>query len=287
MAGKLTELSGIGTRRLADLLEVTEDPAGTPATKSDSRAAFVGFVLQDYIIGLVVTKHAAANTLDISAGSCYDPSSGKIISYAGGSGVSAGTLGASQWNQVYIYDNSGTATIEVSNNAAPPSTAYAGTARQGGTNSNRRWIGAFLTDGSSNIIAQDVKETARGQIEVVYLAAAIRIVTATTDTAYATSGERSAVTAIPRYVPTHMIANLIGQLATTAANYMALDLSIDGTNHSHRRYVYCDVTANTPQFTEITPIEPSVPGVWAKVSTAGTGVGPKGWVDVIGYRAVR
>src|SRR5206468_2233795 len=117
-----------------------------------------------YISGLIVTKTSAANTIDISAGACYDPSSGKIISYAGATGVAIGSLGASQWNQVYIYDNAGTVTPEVVNNADPPSTTYAGAARQGGTNSNRRWIGWFRTSSVPNILDTQVTECGANQL---------------------------------------------------------------------------------------------------------------------------
>jgi hypothetical protein len=103
------------------------------------------------IAGCVVTKHAAANTIDISAGAYYDPANSTVQTFAAQTGVNAGTLGASQWNQVYI---TGTATVVVTNNADPPSTTYMGGARKDG--SNRRWIGSFRTDGSSNIRAQDV-----------------------------------------------------------------------------------------------------------------------------------
>lgn len=243
---------------------------------------------QSYIAGLIVTKNSGGNTLDISAGSCYDPSSGKIISYAGTTGLSAGSLGASQWNQVYIYDSSGTATIEVVNNAAPPSSAYAGTARQGGTNSNRRWIGSFLTTAASAIYAQDVKETARNQFEVIWLTnpqtSPFRCLSAGSSTTYAAA---SLVGAVPRYVASEFLAVTLGTLITTATDNVAMYLSADGTNLSSYFLGYIYVTNAFSGGTTWAALEPTTPQIQYKMAVGGAGAGPRGYIDVIGYRASR
>lgn len=242
---------------------------------------------QTYITGLVVTKHVGADTLDISAGSCYDPSSGKIISYAGGSGVSAGSLSANQLNQVYIYDSSGTATIEVVNNADPPSTAYAGTARQGGTNSNRRWIGAFVTDGSGNVLPQDVKESATGALEVLFLETPTRrVISGGTDPTFGTSGEISLVIRVPRYVATGFLVSVSVNFTTTAAADAFIQFSANGVDVCAQCNLYVPATNAFPNLTMWSPIEPSVPGIWYLTGKEG-GSGNIVYVDLFGYRMAR
>lgn len=185
---------------------------------------------QTYIAGLIVTKTAAANTIDITAGSCYDPSSQKIITYAGATGVNAGTLGASQWNQVYLYDNAGTPTIEVTNNAAPPTTAYAGTARQGGTNSNRRWIGSFRTTSGSAIEPQEVRELGGGALGVTWQtdpdASPQRVVS--NGTSVGSFTQVSLVGCVPRYVPTGVLLQSVITGDTTSPIPQTV-YSLDGT----------------------------------------------------------
>lgn len=243
------------------------------------------YARQTYITGLIVTKHTAANTLDISAGSCYDPSSGKIISYAGGSAVSSGSLGASQWNQVYLYDSSGTATVEVVNNAAPPSTTYAGNARQGGTNSNRRWIGSFLTDGSSNVYGQDVKETGIGACETMWLtssfSAPFRILSAGTATSY--GSETSAVGAVPRYVASNALLTVTATYGGgTLPNPIRVDLSIDATNRQASFNMYIGATSQLNSTTLWSPLEASTPGIYYLMGTTG-GTSPTAYLDINGY----
>ena len=239
--------------------------------------------LQTCIHGLIVTKNSGANSLDIAAGYCYDPSSRKVISYAGATGVSAGTLGASQWNQVYIYDSSGTATIEVVNNAAPPSSAYAGTARQGGTNSNRRWIGSFLTTSGSAIYAQDVKESARNQIDVSWLSATnttpFRCLSAGTATTYTAV---SLVGAVPRYVGSEFMASML--LDATAAQHIDAAFSLDGSALLAAYNVYSSAASQFPRIPITLPLESSTPQIYYTMSGANT---PKLYVDVFGYRAAR
>ncbi len=238
-------------------------------------------VKQTYIRGLIVTKNSGGNTLDISAGACYDPSSNKIISYSGATGVSAGTLGASQWNQVYIYDSAGTATIEVKNNEAPPSATYAGTARKGGTNSNRRWIGSFLTNGSSNIIASTMTETTANQFTVTYIgvdnpAAPFRVLSAGTSATFASV---SLVGVVPRYVGSGIV---IVATVTLYAGAAAVSISTDGTNINVGNI-------NTPPgtyfLTSITqcPIEPTTPQIYYKVDTASAAT----YFDCSTYTAAR
>lgn len=246
---------------------------------------------QTYITGLLVTKHAAANTLDISAGSCYDPSSAKIISYAGVSGLSAGSLGASQWNQVYLYDNAGTVTPEVINNTDPPSTAYAGPARQGGTNSNRRWLGSFLTTSGSALTDCNVKESAQNQIQVLWItgspfSAPFRVLSAGTAASYTAV---SLAGSVPRYAAIEFMTAISLGYSVTAADDVVLQLSIDGTNQSNllRAYAY-STGAGFPSQVIWAALEASTPQIYYQLAASGgSGAGPNTYIDVEGYRVAR
>lgn len=239
---------------------------------------------QSYITGLLVTKHSGANTLDISAGSCYDPSSGKVINYAGGSGISAGSLGASQWNQVYLYDVAGTATVEVVNNANPPSTCYAGTARQGGTNSNRRWIGSFLTTAASALFDLVAKESSANQLLVSLngspAAAPFRILSAGTSTTFV---QLTMLGCVPRYATTEaLIATYIG--STSGGVQIIISMSTDGTN-TNAGQTWLDAQAGGTLYsvTPWLPIETSTPSIYYKL----TGTNPQAYLDVFAYKVAR
>lgn len=243
--------------------------------------------IQTHIRGLIVTKNSGGNTLDISAGACFDPSSGRVISYDGTTALSAGTLGASQWNQVYIYDNAGTATIQVVNNANPPSTTYAGTARQGGTNSNRRWIGSFLTTSGSAIYAVNVEETAANQISVKYIASItgspFRIISAGNKASYgAAPNPLSLIGAAPASVCSELLCVITVDGATNSD--ASLDFSLDGTNRSAVSVQYIKTAATSyPSATLWLPIIPATPAIY--YSTLGSS--QLVYMDIAGYKAAR
>lgn len=59
------------------------------------------------------------------------------------------TVSFTQWYHVYLYDNSGTATLEVS--VTEPAAAWVGTARSKNGDTSRRYLGSFKTNSSSQI----------------------------------------------------------------------------------------------------------------------------------------
>lgn len=238
--------------------------------------------MQTYIAGCVVTKHTGANTLDISAGAFYAPDVGRVVSYAGGSAVSPGTLGASQWNNVYI---DGTGAITVVNNADPPSSTYAGTARKDG--SNRRWIGTFLTDGSSNIYNFDSKETGAGAIVNLYLAtvnaAPFRVLSAGTATLYTLVNLSGC---IPRYVANEIF---ISCTATVSASGTAIIFtSVDGSSTAATLEQLVDTSKATDEFAAQfwSPMGPFTPFVYYKVLTFDSN-SPAAYFDLNAYRMTR
>lgn len=241
-------------------------------------------LVNTYICGLIITKNAGGNTLDISAGNCYDPSSGRIIVYAGATAVNAGTLGATQWNQVYLYDSSGTATVEVVNNATPPSTTYAGTARQGGTGSNRRWIGSFQTDGSSNIVAHVPLEIGHGAVHV-QRGSQFAALSNGTSTTYAAV---SLTNGVVRYATTTADFDVALGYSTTAANSLQCQISPDGgTTDSYRVRQYVEAVGSTPRTTHAILIDNSSPQIHYKATVIGTGSGPQVSINVLGYTHTR
>jgi hypothetical protein len=233
------------------------------------------FYPTDYISGVVVSKHAAANTIDISAGAYYDPATSTVQTFAAQSGVNAGTLGASQWNQVYI---TGTATIVISNNADPPSTAYMGTARKDG--SNRRWIGAFRTDGSSNVY--DASIIGMGPlVEVFYnattSASPFRIVSAGTNASFGSISSFAAV--LPKYAS---VASLVAQtLDNGASGVVNVYTSTDGTNINASQFcTYVTGASLFPAITLWSPVERTTPGIYYKTNATA-------YIDVLAYRFAR
>jgi hypothetical protein len=275
---KLTQAGAalLGRSGAGDTQEITVGSglslAGTTLTASGG-----GFTPTDYIAGLVVTKHAAANTIDISAGAYYDPANTTVQTFAAQSGVSAGTLGNSQWNQVYI---TGTSTIVVSNNADPPSTAYMGTARKDG--SDRRWIGAFKTDGSGNIY--DAPAVGMGSlVEVVYNATIsaipFRIVPGGTNAAFGAISSFAAVCPKNATVAAFLPLTIDIAAGSGAAN---MYLSTDGTNINAAQFntYVAAAGASFPAITAWTPVERTTPGIYYRASNIA-------YIDVAGYRFAR
>jgi hypothetical protein len=243
-----------------------------------------GAAVQTHIAGLLVTKNAGGNTLDITAGEAYVPAGSAVASYAGATAVSAGTLGASQWNQVYLNSD---ASITVTNNADPPSSAYMGTARKDG--SDRRWIASFKTDASSNIISQTVTETGQGRFQIIYTvattAAPFRVLDAGSATSY--GAETSLVGVVPRYAAVNWFGYGLLDFVTTAAAVGTMHLSMDGTNSTFISSVYVPTTGTFPAFSINLPLRTSTPGIYYKLVAISPGVGTRGYLDVTGYGAAR
>jgi hypothetical protein len=231
-----------------------------------------GYSPTDYISGLVVTKHSGANTLDISAGAYYDPANATVQTFAAQTAVAAGTLGNSQWNQVYI---TGTSTIVVTNNADPPSSVYMGSARKDG--SNRRWIGSFRTTSSANIVDQFANDCGNW-VEVIHKvspAASGRVLSAGTATTW-TAVSLAAV--VPKYAT---IAGLLTVYCSAAAGSTHVQVGIDGANEVST--LHCPGGTGFTSATNWLPIDRATPQVYYidDISAA------TAYIDVGGYRIAR
>lgn len=242
-----------------------------------SFADSLAFAMMSHISGIVITK-GTGNTITVSAGYAYVPASDRVLSFAGVSSASAGTLGASQWSQVYLYDNAGTASLEVVNNVDPTSTTYAGTARQGGTGSNRRWVGGFLTDASSNIVGSSIAEIPNG-----YRAtgpAGVRCLSAGSATTFTVI---SLAAVAPKYAT---VGALFNSLVTARTAGTDLNLSLNGTNIA----ASCQVPGMASPagfgasiFAMPVFLNSGVPSIYYKVTTGTTMV----YLDVGGYEVTR
>ncbi len=232
--------------------------------------------LQTYICGLLVTQ-STTTAIAVSAGSCWDPSSNKLITYAGG--TNSPSLAASKVYAVYLYDNAGTPTLDVQQED-PPSTAYAGTARKRGSGNGGRYIGYFLTDASSHVYSIDTKELGAGLVGVTYNAslgaAPFRVLNGGTSTTYASV--TNLATVVPKYVCTDFRA--ITWYTETGVTG-ELDVSLDGTNS-------VGLLSNQVSLQFM-----AVPLVWPIIAASATvlykvsGTSPSAYFDVIGFTMAR
>lgn len=250
-----------------DVSAATAPSAGQVLTAVDSthatwQAASGGSLTQIY--GLLVTQNSSTS-IAVSAGSCYDPSSSTVITYAGG--TNSPTLGASHFYAVYLYSNAGVATLDVQQED-PPSTAYAGTARQRASGHAGRYIGSFLTDGSSHIYAMNIYESAANQVMVSYLSAntssPFPILSAGAATSY-TSVTLAGMA--PRYVTNEALLEVsIGSSAGVSPYAL---FSLDGTNRFTAMRIYDAVLGtNDPIATSWLPVNPSTPNFYYLLDAA-------------------
>lgn len=105
-------------------------------------------VPQDYISGLKMVWNSATS-ISVTSGSAYISSLGRLSLVNATLTLSSLSLTASTFYHVYLYENSGTPTIECVTTA--PAAAYYGTARAKTGDTSRRYIGSVLTDASGNI----------------------------------------------------------------------------------------------------------------------------------------
>ena len=100
-----------------------------------------------FITGLQL-EWVSTTQVKIKTGAAQIQSTGEIVTLASDSTISP-TLSASAWHYCYLYLNSGTPTVECVTTA--PTTAWFGTARSKTSATERRYIGAIKTNGSSQI----------------------------------------------------------------------------------------------------------------------------------------
>lgn len=134
-------------------LQAPTGALGTPIlslpAETDTLVGRIPF--EGYIDGLrmIVTS---TTQISVSAGVAYIQSTGKLLKLTATSTLTP-SLSASTWYHLYLYDNSGTPTVESSTTA--PDTAWYGTARSKSGAQTHRYIGSYKTDADSNILYFD------------------------------------------------------------------------------------------------------------------------------------
>src|SRR5215218_10191350 len=104
-------------------------------------------VQPDYITGLSL-DWVANNQFRVNTGGCYTPGAGNLGTITSASTITTTGLSASTFYYVYAIVSGSTLTFEY--NSTVPVGYYANAKQKTGDNT-RRYLGSFLTDGSSNI----------------------------------------------------------------------------------------------------------------------------------------
>lgn len=117
------------------------------ANRDAAVAEIVGAGVEGFIQGLQLV-YVSTTQIKITTGMAYVQSSGKVQKLTADSTLTP-SLSASTWYHLYLYDNSGTITIESSTTA--PASPWIGTARSKTSDTTRRYLGSFRTNASSQI----------------------------------------------------------------------------------------------------------------------------------------
>lgn len=105
----------------------------------------------DIFLGLITgfqIEYVSGTQVKVNPGAAYIESTKKVL-FLSASQTLTPTLAASTWYYIYLYDSGGTPTLEYSTTA--PATGFAGTARSKTSDTTKRFIGVFRTNGSSAI----------------------------------------------------------------------------------------------------------------------------------------
>jgi len=141
-ANKLIYSTGVDTFAQADFTAFARtllDDADAATMKSTLGVRETGTAFIEGLVPLWVS----ATSIQVNPGSAYITSLGRIITVPGALVLSGLTLTAATWYYLYLYDNAGTAAIELVTTA--PTAPYAGFARTKnvGGGDSRRFLGAF------------------------------------------------------------------------------------------------------------------------------------------------
>lgn len=126
---KSTLNGGVGSSGTLTLFDTSIYPSSGTVWVDSERIDYVG--KSSTVLGTTSITRGAGGT--------------SAVSHSSGADVNI-----SQWYHLYLYDNSGTPTIEVST-TAPNSTPFWGTAKSKTSDTTRRYLGSFRTNTSSAI----------------------------------------------------------------------------------------------------------------------------------------
>lgn len=148
-ADRLSYFTGVGAMALTTLTPVARtllDDTTIPAMRATLGVLNVGV---DYIDGLAM-RWNSANSISILPGSAYIPSTGTVLTAAAIITKASLVLAATTKYHIYLFDNAGSADIEIVTTA--PSAKYGGSGRTKTGDTTRRYLGSFFTAAANTII---------------------------------------------------------------------------------------------------------------------------------------
>ncbi len=236
---KITDLTALsGALVGADLFEMVDDVAGTPASRKVTAAVVRDYMLSAYIVGLDIS-YSSTTAVAVSSGNVAI--NGTIRSYTGATYTSASTmkdlanstvtLGASKCYFMFAYNNAGTVEIRfeerdgMGDGVDPTFDSTLNYWKATSTGAEARRIGKFWTNASSQVIKFTSKTVDRKRTFFTHDRASLVYVnlgTATTLTSFA----------LTPYVTSDDAQILLEVFATrvTSTGGITATLSIDGTN---------------------------------------------------------
>jgi hypothetical protein len=148
-AAKSGANTDITSLTLTTSLPIAQGGTGSATATAARTALGVLNVGPDYINGLTVIWDSA-NSISITGGSAYIPSTGTVLSLAAAITKAGLVLTAATWYHVYLYSNAGSADVEVVTTA--PSAKYSGSSRTKTGDTSRRYLFSFVTGAANTII---------------------------------------------------------------------------------------------------------------------------------------
>lgn len=113
-----------------------------------SISTVLAIALQGFIFGLI-PRWVATNQISVTSGVAHIQNGDLFVGLATASQKTLSSLSANTWYYLYVFESSGVIDWEWS--ATAPTSPYVGTARSKTSDVTRRYIGAFRTNGSSEI----------------------------------------------------------------------------------------------------------------------------------------
>lgn len=231
-----------------------------------------------YISGLLITK-ASATQISVSAGAAWVPAAGKVVTYAGGTITPTLTNSTATTTKIYSVFLNADGTIEV-DQEAPPTSAYAGTARTRGIGNLGRFIGCFYSLGvSAAVVEQLVTETGSNYCLVKYDTASFAAPFLLVNNAIQATMVALDMSAI--VPPTVSPEVMIWTLFTQGTGYHTIDISLDGTNDAVFVRLYAGDAANNPGGSLWCPTNPATPSFYYDIPS------PGGYIQLTGYKFQR
>jgi hypothetical protein len=166
-----------------------------------------------YIDGLLPTWNSSSS-ITVSPGTACIPSTGNNITAPFALTLSGLSLAANTWYYLYIYDNSGTAAIELVSTA--PTAPYNGTARGKSGDLTRRFLCALRSNSGSGLLSFQADSTGIMRYRELLSAAPFRIVAGANQTVPTTVGTNSIVP------PTTQTAVIIAVQSGSTAIFLGL-----------------------------------------------------------------